>query len=101
VTPEEGYGDYNPELQLSVHRSQFPQGAEILEGMQFVTHTADDQEVLFTVESVQGDQIQINGNHPLAGETLHFAVDVLDVRDATAEELAHGHAHDGHEHHHH
>lgn len=98
VAPENGYGEVNPELRVEVKRSQFPEGVEIEPGMQFSTQTPDGQNVVFTVEQVQGEQVMIDGNHPLAGQTLHFDVEVLDIRDATQEEMAHGHAHgpDGH-----
>jgi FKBP-type peptidyl-prolyl cis-trans isomerase SlyD len=101
VSPAEGYGELNPDLKLTVNRSQFPDGVEIEEGMQFEANSPDGQSVVFTVESIQGDKVAIDGNHPLAGETLHFDVEVLKVRDATKEELEHGHAHgdDGHHHH--
>ena len=101
VTPAEGYGEMNPELKLTVNRTQFPPDAELEEGMQFETQTPDGQSVVFTIEEIVDDQISINGNHPLAGQSLHFDVEVLNVRDATGEELSHGHAHgpDGHHHH--
>lgn len=101
VQPAEGYGVTNPELKLVVNRSQFPQDAELDAGMQFQAHLPDGEAAIFTVEKVAGDKVHIDGNHPLAGETLHFSVEVLGVRDATQEELEHGHAHgpDGHHHH--
>ena len=101
VSPKEGYGEVNPELKLTVSRTQFPPGAELEEGMQFETQTPDGQSVVFTIEEIVDDQISINGNHPLAGQILNFDVEVLNVRDATGDELSHGHAHgpDGHHHH--
>ena len=68
--------------------------------MQFETQTQDGQGIMFTVEGVTGDKVAIDGNHPLAGQTLHFEVEVLDVRAATAEEKAHGHVHGPGGHHH-
>jgi len=67
--------------------------------MQFHAQTNQGMSVV-TVTSVEGDQITIDGNHPLAGVTLNFEVDVLEVRDATDEELEHGHVHGpgGHQH---
>ena len=102
VSPAEGYGEVNPELQLTVKRSQFPEGVEVEEGMEFEANGPGGQGVIFTVESFSADSVTINGNHPLAGMTLHFDVEVLDVRDATEEEKEHGHAHgpDGHSHDH-
>jgi FKBP-type peptidyl-prolyl cis-trans isomerase SlyD len=100
VQPAEGYGEIDPNLKLTVKRTQFPQDAELEEGMQFETHTPDGHSIVFTVEAVEGDEVTIDGNHPLAGETLTFDVEVLNVRDATKEEMEHGHAHDGDGHHH-
>ncbi len=100
VEPIDGYGEVNTDLKLTVNRTQFPAEAEIEEGMQFETQTPDGHGVIFTVESIQDDKVMIDGNHPLAGETLTFDVEVLSVRDATDEEKSHGHAHgaDGHHH---
>ena len=101
VAPEDGYGELNEELKLTVSRTQFPADANLEPGMQFEAHTPDGQGVVFTVEALEGDKIKIDGNHPLAGQVLHFDVEVLSMRDATAEEMEHGHAHgeDGHHHH--
>lgn len=100
VPPSEGYGDMNPDLKMSVSRAQFPGKVDLEAGMQFEANTPDGQGVVFTVEAIEGDQVKIDGNHPLAGQTLHFDVEVLSMREATEEELEHGHAHgpDGHGH---
>ena len=99
VAPAEGYGELDPNLKVTVSRSRFPHEAELEAGMQFESTLADGQEVVFTVEGIQGDQVQLDGNHPLAGHTLHFEVEVLAIRDATPEEVSHGHAHDPDGHH--
>lgn len=98
VPPGEGYGEKNPELTLTVNKAQFPKGAELEVGMQFEASGAGGEGLVFTVADIQGDKVMIDGNHPLAGQTLHFDVEVLGVRDATEEEKHHGHAHgpDGH-----
>ena len=72
---------------------------QIQVGMQFHAQTDHGIEVV-TVTAVEGDQVTIDGNHPLAGQTLHFDVTVREVRAADAEELAHGHVHGEHGHHH-
>jgi FKBP-type peptidyl-prolyl cis-trans isomerase SlyD len=100
VQPADGYGEVNPDLKLTVNRTQFPKDMEVEPGMQFETETPDGQGVVFTIEGVEGDKVKIDGNHPLAGAILHFDVEVLTVRDATDEEKDHGHAHDGDGHHH-
>jgi FKBP-type peptidyl-prolyl cis-trans isomerase SlyD len=69
--------------------------------MQFEAEAEDKRRIIFEVISIEGDKINIDGNHPLAGETLHFSVEVMAIREATQEELTHGHAHgEGGAHHH-
>lgn len=101
VSPEQGYGENNPALKMAVSRAQFPKGMEIAVGMQFEANGGDGEGMIFTIEKVEGDQVHIDGNHPMAGVTLHFDVEVLEVREATEEEMDHGHAHGGDGHHHH
>lgn len=100
VTPEEGYGNVSAELKLKVARTNFPEDAEIKEGMQFMGQVGDGKQLPFTVKGIEGEEIMIDGNHPLAGETLHFSIEVVSIREATQEELTHGHAHGegGHSH---
>lgn len=98
VAPEQGYGKRDPNLKLAVNRSQFPAGLELKPGMQFEADAGDGNELMFTVEAVQADKVHIDGNHPLAGETLFFDVEVLNIRDATEEERTHGHVHGADDH---
>ena len=98
VPPEKGYGDVDPKLLLKVDRSNFPKDMDIKPGMQFSSEMGGKDNV-FTVEGVDGDQVNVNGNHPLAGQTLHFDIEITGIRDATEEELSHGHVHDGSHHH--
>ena len=94
VQPGDGYGEFNEEL-VQVVPSDVFDGVELIEpGMQFQTSNEDgsDGETI-TVVSVENDEVTIDGNHTLAGVTLHFAVDIIEVREATAEELEHGHVH--------
>jgi FKBP-type peptidyl-prolyl cis-trans isomerase SlyD len=93
VAPEMGYGEVNPNLKIKVGRNAFPEGSDIAVGMQFAADVGSGQPMSFTVEQVIGDDIFLDGNHPLAGQVLHFDVEVLSVRKATAEEIEHGHAH--------
>ena len=93
ITPKEGYGEFNPDLKLKVERKLFPADAKIKTGMQFKANTGNNFERTFTVMGVEDDQVKIDGNHPLAGQTLYFNVEIVSVRKATKEELAHGHAH--------
>lgn len=99
IAAKDGYGDRNDALCQSVPRAQF-ESAEGLEiGMQFEVET-EQGELVVTVTKIEGDMVTVDGNHPLAGMDLHFDVTVKEVREATAEELAHGHVHGEHGHHH-
>jgi len=99
VAPAEGYGEHQPELMQEVPRSAFQGVDNIQPGMQF---QGQGPQGVFsvTVTKVDGDTVHIDGNHPLAGKTLHFAIEVAEVRQASEEELAHGHAHGAGGHHH-
>ena len=99
VAPEEGYGVHHAELTQSVPREAFQGVEDIQPGMQFQGHGPQGV-INVTVTGVDDQLVHIDGNHPLAGKTLHFAIEVTDVRQATEEELAHGHVHGegGHEH---
>jgi FKBP-type peptidyl-prolyl cis-trans isomerase SlyD len=93
VPPEEAYGDVEPELIQVVERAVF-QGIDAIEpGMAFQAQGPDGGAQRVVVREVDGDNVTIDGNHPLAGVTLSFAVQVVDVRPATDEEVAHGHVH--------
>ena len=99
VVPEEGYGIRHQELVQIVPREAF-QGVEDLQpGMQFQGRNAQGS-INVTVASIDGDNVTVDGNHPLAGQTLHFDVEITEVRDATEEERQHGHVHGAGGHHH-
>jgi FKBP-type peptidyl-prolyl cis-trans isomerase SlyD len=101
VKPEDGYGERDPRGLQEVSRDTFPPEAGLEPGLEFEAEGPDGDPILATVVQVDGDKVTIDLNHPLAGLTLHFDVTISEVRDATAEELAHGHPHgaDGHHHH--
>jgi FKBP-type peptidyl-prolyl cis-trans isomerase SlyD len=92
VSPEEGYGLPNPELLRIVPKSAFPAEFELEVGMQFGTQTPQGP-MAIVVKSIDGDTVTVDGNHPLAGETLHFEIEITDVREASLEERLHGHVH--------
>ncbi len=94
LAPDEAYGPANDELRLKVRKDQFPPDTTLKVGDQFQTQPEPGAPV-FTVMKVEGDEIFIDGNHPLAGVELHFDIEVTEKRAATEEELAHGHAHAG------
>lgn len=92
VSPEEGYGETQPALVQEVPRDAF-QGVESIEpGMQFQAQTQGGP-LMVTVTQIEGDTVTVDGNHPLAGQKLNFDVEIAEVREATAEEVEHGHVH--------
>ena len=100
IEPEDAYGEYSAELITNVGREMF-EGVDQLEvGMQFHASAPDGGMQIVTIRDIDGDQVTIDGNHPLAGQQLNFKVKVVSVRAASEEELAHGHVHGegGHQH---
>ena len=87
VSPNEGYGLFNPQLQMQVSRSNFPKDADIQPGVQFEGKDNGGAKTVFTVKAVVGDKIEVDGNHPLAGQTLNFSVEITGVREANKDEL--------------
>ncbi len=98
VEPQDAYGERHDHLVQSVPRSAFEGVDEVLPGMQFHAETPNGLQVIQVV-GVDGDSVTIDANHPLAGERLHFDVEIVNARDASEEEIAHGHSHDGGHHH--
>ena len=103
VEPAEGYGEREELPPQAVPRKAFPPNIQIQAGMQFVAQGDDGEPAPIWIAGVDGDNVLVDTQHPLAGETLHFDVEVLAVREATEDEQHHGHPHgpDGHEGHHH
>ncbi len=98
VPPEEAYGERDDDDLQVVPRSMFEDSTGLEVGMQVQAQSDSGPQVL-TVTALDADSVTLDGNHPLAGETLNFDVRVVEVRAATAEELEHGHAHgNGHRH---
>ena len=100
VAPKEGYGVINPELIQTVPKESF-QGVEKIEaGMGFEAEGPDGQIQRIVVKKVEGEDVTIDGNHPLAGMDLNFDVKIVEVREASKEEKEHGHVHGvgGHQH---
>ncbi|MCB1878417.1 MAG: peptidylprolyl isomerase [Chromatiales bacterium] len=92
INPEDGYGERDDERVQVVPRAQFENMDELDVGMQFHAETDRGVEIV-TVVKVDGDDVVVDGNHPMAGQTLNFDVRVVAIRDATPEELDHGHVH--------
>ena len=91
VPPAEGYGEYDPQLDQAVPRDKFPPDADLQVGIAFQAETPDGQPIPLWIRDIQGDQITVSPSHPMAGQNLHFTVEIIHIRDATAEELANGH----------
>ncbi len=100
LQPEEAYGNYEKDALQVVNRSEFPEGTKIEEGMEYIADTPNGGQMPFVIKNVDGDNITLDFNHPLAGKALTFEVELLDLRDATDEELSHGHVHGAGGHHH-
>lgn len=100
IQPEQAYGVRDEDLVQVVDRSAFQGMRELEVGMQFHAQSDRGDTQVIWVADIDGDEITIDGNHPLAGETLNFDVKVVDVREATEEELDHGHVHGPGGHHH-
>jgi FKBP-type peptidyl-prolyl cis-trans isomerase SlyD len=109
IDPIDAYGERSQELQ-EVPRDAFPKGLDVKKGMMFQAQTQDGDVVPLWIHSVTSEIVMVDPNHPLAGVALNFSVEVVEVRAASQEELAHGHVHgphghdhghdhDGHDHH--
>ncbi|MDP1708332.1 MAG: peptidylprolyl isomerase [Gammaproteobacteria bacterium] len=98
VPAVEGYGEKDPKAVFEAPRDQFPPDMDIAPGMLV---TSEDGKAPLTIVEITDSVVVLDGNHPLAGKTLHFDVEIVDIRAATEAELTHGHAHSGDGHHHH
>ena len=99
VTPTEGYGERQDDLSFSLPIAQF--GDQIPKVGMMIELEAQEDSMMAHIVAVDADKVTLDGNHPMAGKTLHFSIEIVSVRPATQEELEHGHAHgaDGHHHH--
>jgi len=100
VAPEQGYGMPSDDLVQRVPREAFGGVEDLQAGMRFEATDQQGNAHPVVIQEIEGDEVVVNGNHPLAGHTLHFDVTIAEVREATAEELEHGHAHADGQHHH-
>ena len=98
IPPADAFGEHDESLITSIPKSQFPPGVKV--GGTLAGTDNDGNEHQFTVMKIKGDTVLLDGNHPLAGQTLKFDLKVLEVRAATEEEITHGHAHGDHGHQH-
>lgn len=93
LQPSEAYGEFDEELVQQVPLAAFEGVEQIEPGMQFEARSPEGATQVVIVQEVTDDGVVVNGNHPLAGQVLHFDVTVEEVRDATEEEVEHGHVH--------
>jgi FKBP-type peptidyl-prolyl cis-trans isomerase SlyD len=92
VGPRDAYGEKDPQAVIRAAREDFPEGLTLTPGVEVQAETPDGP-ITFTVVSVEEKEAVLDANHPLAGKTLTFDVEVVEVRPATADEIAHGHVH--------
>ena len=100
LSPEEAYGIYSDSAIQIINSTEFPEDSELEVGMGFISESQDGQEMPFIIKKIDGENITLDFNHPLAGRTLTFDLELLNVRAASNEELSHGHVHGPTGHHH-
>jgi FKBP-type peptidyl-prolyl cis-trans isomerase SlyD len=100
VSPEKGYGTRDPQMVFDVPRDQLPDDAEPEVGMEMEMSDEDGMSIPVRISKVDVDSVEVDANHELADQTLHFSVTVREVRKATVTELEHGHVHGADDHHH-
>ncbi|QCB46252.1 peptidylprolyl isomerase [Hydrogenophaga sp. PAMC20947] len=98
LAPADAFGERDEDLVTSMPKSEFPPGVKV--GGQLQGHDEKGNQQVFTVTKIKGPTVLLDGNHPMAGQTLKFTLKVLDVQAASAEEVSHGHAHGAHGAHH-
>lgn len=96
LAPQDAFGERDESLLQTIPKTQFPPGVKV--GGQLRSLAADGQARMFNVLKIKGDTVMLDGNHPMAGKSLRFALTVTAVRAATEEEIAHGHVHGAHGH---
>ena len=95
IPPEDGYGERFADSFETIPRADFPDDVELEIGMELeLVDKESNREMIAYIYDISEDEVLIDFNHPLAGETLLFEIEILDIRPATAEELEHGHVHD-------
>lgn len=98
LQPEDAFGQRDESLVRTIPKSEFPPGVKV--GGQLEGRTDSGEPHVFHVVKIKGQEVLLDGNHPLAGKALKFHLKVTGVREASAEEIAHGHVHGEHGHHH-
>ena len=93
IPPAEAYGNHNENLLHNVERKELAHLPDLAVGMELEVQTEEGQTMVMTIVELSDDTVVLDGNHPLAGQTLHFEIKVRNVREASAEEISHGHVH--------
>ena len=100
IEPKDAYGEHDADKIQAVSKDMFEEGTELNVGQEFYAAGPNGEHITVTIREVKDNEVVVDANHPLAGETLHFDVKIMDIRDASAEEMEHGHVHGpgGHQH---
>ena len=99
IPPADGYGEFDDKAFMDVPRGEFPKDMPLQEGLELSVRDDSGQSRYARIDTIEGDNVTLNFNHPLAGDELHFSIKVVGLREPTAEELQHGHVHNGGHHH--
>lgn len=100
IKAAEGYGEYNEAAVQQIDKKEFPEDIKLEEGMRLIANSPDGKQMPFIINKIEENEVTVDFNHPLVGKNLEFNVELLDVRDATPEEMTHGHVHGPGGHHH-
>ncbi len=100
INAADGYGEYSEAAIQQIDKKEFPENIKLEEGMRLIANSPDGKQMPFIINKIEENEITVDFNHPLAGKNLEFNVELVDIRNATPEELTHGHVHgpDGHHH---
>jgi FKBP-type peptidyl-prolyl cis-trans isomerase SlyD len=94
IAPEDGYGEFNEEAFIEVPKDQFPPSVPIELGTELQVRNPEGDVLEARIDKIEEDNVRLDFNHPLAGKELHFDVKVIALRQATEEEISHGHVHE-------
>jgi len=100
VAPQDGYGEFDPDAFVDVPRNQFPAQIPLEPGVELEVRNAEGEPMAARIDKVEAASVRLDFNHPLAGKELHFDITIVSMRDATPEEMDHGHVHDDDDGHH-
>ena len=93
IPAKEAYGEYSEQAVQQVKKENFPANVKLKTGMEFMANSPEGHQMPFVIKEIKNEEVTVDFNHPLAGMDLEFDVELVDVRDATLEEMQHGHVH--------